>query len=444
MILQPLHIAYESLLESKETMSLDAYFKQIKVIIVKAVEENDVQFIEKLMEEHLLPLVISYQNYEIFYLLKELEPYFKQQARQLLGLYYRILGHTLYFRFEFEKANSYYKLAISHSLETKDYVGLAAAMNNFTLKRFNTLPEDVGLTIAKSIPLILKVGNEYSMKELISKLFFYIEFAILQGKSDYIEVLLNSIVEGEYVKGDERAELQLKILQSILWKAKGEPIKAKDLYLEVLQRCVETKSHHDLLVHVYKELVNLQLSPEDLLLEQTVHDVVDQLERTIKEESQMMLKYLEKDRTLKPLKFNHPFGIKLDQFKYVASIHMQNIENEGNTLLLIDCLLTNSNSEQLLAVLTLLNDEMTAEFGEQILVFTMIDNSSIAYILPLSEMEIDNRIQKVFEKVRAYYPKGESILKGIYFASVNNKENNLTSLEDCLNLAYAYIYYELQ
>lgn len=444
MFLQPLHTTYESLIEAKENLTLDDYFEQIKALIIQAIKENDIEYVQKLMEDHLMPLVISSRNNEIFYLLKELEQYFTQQAKQLLALYYRILGHTLYFRFEYEKANSYYKLAISHSLENKDYIGVATAMNNFMLKGFHSLSEDVGLNIAKSIPLILKIDNNYTIIDLISKLYFYMEFAIIQGKGHYIERLLNSIVEGDYVKGHERYELQLKMLQSIFLKSKGELQKAKALYVEVLQHCVEKKSHHDILLHVYKELVNLKLPTDDIQLEQSVHETVSQLERSLKEERQLMLKYLEKEHSLKPLKYSSLFGLRPEKFKYVATLHLQNFENDGTTLLLIDCILTTHDTGELLKVLSLLNDEMHLEFGENILVETIIDNSTLAYILPLSELEVDSRIYNAFNQVRKHYPKESSILKGMYFASVNNKENNLFTVEDCLNLAYAYIYYELQ
>lgn len=444
MFLQPLHTTYEALMESKEELTFEAYFLKMKELMLQAIAEDDTEYVEKLMEAHLLPLVISDRNYEIFYLLKELEPYFTRQAKHLLALYYRLLGHCLYFRFEYEKANSYYKLAISHSLENKDYFGVATAMNNFALNRLHTLPADIGLTIAKSIPLILKNDNNYTMNELISKLFFYIEFAILHGKAHYVETLLNSIVDGEYVKGHERYEMQLKILQSVLWKSKGELTKAKSLYIEVLQRCVEKKAHHDLLLHVYKEIVNLKMTMENLQLDQSVHEAVNQLERSLKEESQLMLKYFEKDQQLKPLKNSRVIGMKLEQFEYVASLHLQNVDGEGNSFVLIDCSLTTPNSKEMFNILTLLNAEMIAQFKEQILVGTMIDESSLGYIIPLSEAEIDRCIYHVFDRVRASYPKEESILKAMYFASVNNKENHMTSVEDCLNLAYAYIYYELQ
>ena len=438
MVIEQLNIAYEVFENKNKSLDSDEYFTQIKNFIAQAVKENQQDVVEQLLTNHLKSFVIGDKNKEVFYLLKEYEHYFHNEAKKLLGLYYRMLGHILYFRFEFEKANYYYKHAISYSLENKDYVGLATAMNNFTHKNFNTFPVDVGLTLARSIPLILKIGNAYAINDLISKLFFYIEFAIRKGKIQHIELLLQNIIDGDYVRGNERYELHLKIIQGIFWEQKGDPIKAKELYLEVLERCV----HPDLLIRVYQEIINLRMDCEQL--DQSLFQIVNKLERTIKAESRLILKYLEKDRTFKPLKFNRTFGIKPEQFKFIASIHLKNVENVGNTLLLMDCLLTTPGSDNLLEILTLLNDEMTAEFGESILIVTIIDESSVAYILPLSEAEVDCRIRNVFEKVRRLYPKEQSNLKDIYYASINNKENNLTNFEDCLNLAYAYIYYELK
>ena len=211
---------------------------------------------------------------------------------------------------------------------------------------------------------------------------------------------------------------------------------------EVLLLCMRANSHKDLVQECYKFITqSYKLINEETLLKK-MEQYQARFYRKIETDKRYMEKYI-KTSTTNEFELDKSFISPLQQFQLAGTYLLNSTNDTGYTLVLVDCKVVENKKEKLNDIIHLINDEMMNEMKEVIITSTRVDESTIGYIIQLSEKCTDTLCEKVFYKIREHYPKNDSVLEAIYFASVNNKENNLPSYQKCLDLAYAYIYYEI-
>lgn len=427
---------------SRTSTSVDTHYEAYKAKFEAFIEEENIEKLSHFLRFDSEPFISANSNFEILQLLLDKEQHFKGNLRECLSSLYLVIGHCYYFSIDFEQAKKYYRLAGSFALEDENLSLLSVAMNNFYATQMDELPKEIFWNISKIPAVFLKMGNPEDERFMLVRFITHIELSLQIGKVEYAKKLFNDYFEKYPFEKFSRIDLHVRVLRGKFLFENGRYECAIEVLHEVLLLCMKANSHKDLVQECYKYITrSYKLINEETLLKK-MEQYQARFYRKIETDKRYMEKYIKTSET-NEFELDKRFISPLQQFQLAGSYLLKSTKDTGYTLVLVDCKVVENEKEKLNEIIHLINEEMTDEMKEVIITSTRLDESTIGYIIQLSEECTDTLCAKVFYKIREYYPKNESVLEAIYFASVNNKENKLQSYQKCLDLAYAYIYYEI-
>ncbi|MGN7477282.1 dehydrogenase [Solibacillus silvestris] len=427
---------------SQSFISLEAQYEAFKRMFGCCVHEGNIETINDFIRFDSEPFILSNSNMKVLQFLVEQEWYFKQNLKECLAVLYLVIGHCHYFNINLEQAKKYYRIASNYALQYENYSLLSLAMNNYNASQIDKLPDDVFWDISKIPAIFLKLGTANDEQYLIVRFIAHIEISLKLDKVQYAENIFSKYFTDYEFKKDSRVDLQVRVLRGKIHFQKGEYELAIEILHEVLVICMEMNFNKDLVQVCY----NLITKSYKMLNEESLSRKMEQYQARFQRRLETDKRYIEKYiKTFndKEHEGDEYFTAPLPRFKLDGECLLSDIANDGYTLVLVDCKVRANGKDALNDIIYLINDKMMLEMKEFIIASTRIDNSTIGYIIRLQEQFTDTLCAKVFHKIREHYPKNDSVLEAIYFAAVNNKENGLHSYEKCLDMAYAYIYYEL-
>lgn len=423
--------------------SQEAQYEGFEAIFTYIIQKGDVETINEFIYLESKPFILSHDyNMKLLQYLMDQEPYFKDNLKECLAVLYLVIGHCYYFSLDFEKAKNYYKIASSYALQFENYSVLSIAMNNYTSAQKEVLPSDVLWQMSKLPAVFFKMGSEYDERYFITRFVAHIEISLQLNKVQYAESLYNRYFTGCEVEKDSRIDLHIRVLRGKIHYQKGEYETAIELLHEVLIVCMNLKRNKDLVQECYTFITDSYKMLNEDSISREMEQFHARFYRKIETDKRYMEKYIKAAYNNEYEQDEH-FLSPLSRFKLAGKCLLSNVDNDGHTLVLVDCKILTCEEGIISEILYLINDEMMKEMKQEIITSTRIDASTVGYIIQLSERDTDELCEKVFAKIREQYPRNGSVLEAIYFASVNNKENNLANYQKCLDLAYAYIYYEL-
>lgn len=427
---------------SQTFTSIDVQYEAYIALLKSLIEEGNTENINAFLRFDSEPFILANRNTKILQMLLDIEQYFKENLKGCLASLYLVIGHCYYFSIDFEQAKKYYRLASSLALEDENYSLLSLAMNNYYATQMDELPKDIFWEISKIPAVFLKMGNPDDEKFMLVRFITHIELSLQMGKMDYAKKLFDDYFEEYPFEKFSRIDLHVRVLRGKILFKNGRYECAIEVLHEVLLLCMKANSHKDLVQECYKYITQAyKLINEETLLKK-MEQYQARFYRKIETDKRYMEKYI-KTSTTNQFELDKSFISPLQQFQLAGTYLLNSTNDTGYTLVLVDCKVVENKKEKLNDIIHLINDEMMSEMKEVIITSTRVDESTIGYIIQLSEKCTDTLCAKVFYKIREHYPKNDSVLEAIYFASVNNKENNLPSYQKCLDLAYAYIYYEI-
>ncbi|MER2113501.1 MAG: dehydrogenase [Solibacillus isronensis] len=427
---------------SQTFSSIDAHYEAYTAMFESLVEEGNIEKVNAFLRFDSEPFILSNSNLKILQLLLDAEQHIKQNLKGCLASLYLVIGHCYYFSIDFEQAKKYYRLASSFALEDENLSLLSVAMNNYYATQMDELPKDIFWDISKIPAVFLKMGNPEDERFMLVRFITHIELSLQIGKVEYAKKLFNDYFEEYPFEKFSRIDLHVRVLRGKFLFENGRYECAIEVLHEVLLLCMRANSHKDLVQECYKFITqSYKLINEETLLKK-MEQYQARFYRKIETDKRYMEKYI-KTSTTNEFELDKSFISPLQQFQLAGTYLLKSTKDTGYTLVLVDCKVVENEKEKLNDIIHLINEEMMKEMKEVIITSTRLDESTIGYIIQLSEECTDTLCAKVFYKIREHYPKNESVLEAIYFASVNNKENKLPSYQKCLDLAYAYIYYEI-
>lgn len=422
--------------------SIDAHFEAYKAMFESLVEEGNIEKVIDFLRFDSEPFILANSNVKILQLLLDEEHHFKVNLKECLASLYLVIGHCYYFSIDFEQAKKYYRLASSFALEEENYSLLSLAMNNYYATQMDELPKEIFWDISKIPAVFLKMGNPEDERFMLVRFITHIELSLLIGKVEYAKKLFNDYFESYPFEKFSRIDLHVRVLRGKILFENERYECAIEVLHEVLLLCMKANSHKDLVQKCYKYITqSYKLINEETLLKK-MEQYQARFYRKIETDKRYMEKYI-KTSTSNEFELDKSFISPLQQFQLAGTYLLNSTKDTGYTLVLVDCKVMETEKDKLNEIIHLINEEMMKEMKDVIITSTRIDESTIGYIIQLSEKCTDTLCAKIFYKIREHYPKNDSVLEAIYFASVNNKENNLPSYQKCLDLAYAYIYYEI-
>lgn len=422
--------------------SHEAQYEGFETIFTYIIQKGDAETINDFILLESQPFILSNHNMKLLQCLMDQEPYFKDNLKECLAVLYLIIGHCYYFSLNFEQAKNYYKIASSYALKFENYTLLSIAMNNYNSAQKEVLPSDVLWQMSKIPAVFFKMGSVIDERYFITRFIPHMEISLQLNKVQYAERLLTSYFTGYDVEKDSRIDLQVRVLRGKIHYQKGEYETAIELLHEVLLVCMNLNSHKDLVQECYTFITDSFRMLNEDSISRKMEQFQARFYRKIETNKRYMEKYIKvalNDEYAQDEYFLAP----LSRFKLAGKCLLSNVDSVGHTLVLVDCKVLTNEEDSMNDILYLINDEMMKEMKHVIITSTRIDASTIGYIIQLPELVTDELCSKVFSRIREQYPRNDSMLEAIYFASVNNKENNLPNYQKCLDLAYAYIYYEL-
>lgn len=427
---------------SQTFSSIDAHYEAYTAMFESLVEEGNIEKVKDFLRFDSEPFILSNSNIKILQLLLDKEQHFIQNLKGCLASLYLVIGHCYYFSIDFEQAKKYYRLASSFALEDENLSLLSVAMNNYYATQMDELPKDIFWDISKIPAVFLKMGNPEDERFMLVRFITHIELSLQIGKVEYAKKLFNDYFEEYPFEKFSRIDLHVRVLRGKFLFENGRYECAIEVLHEVLLLCMRANSHKDLVQECYKFITqSYKLINEETLLKK-MEQYQARFYRKIETDKRYMEKYI-KTSTTNEFELDKSFISPSQQFQLAGTYLLKSTKDTGYTLVLVDCKVVENEKEKLNEIIHLINEEMMKEMKEVIITSTRLDESTIGYIIQLSEECTDTLCAKVFCKIREHYPKNESVLEAIYFASVNNKENKLPSYQKCLDLAYAYIYYEI-
>lgn len=422
--------------------SMDSHYEAYTAMFKSLVEEGNVEKIGDFLRFDSEPFILANSNMKILQLLLDQEQHFKENLTECLALLYLVIGHCYYFSIDFEHAKKYYRLASSLALEDENFSLLSLAMNNYYATQMEELPKEIFWDISKIPAVFLKMGKPEDERFLLVRFITHIELSLQLGKEDYAEKLYNDYFAEYPFEKFSRIDLHVRVLRGKILFKNGKYECAIEVLHEVLLLCMKANSHKDLVQECYKFITrSYKLINEEILLKK-MEQFQARFYRKIETDKRYMEKYI-KTSTTNEYELDKSFISPFQQFQLAGTYLLNSVKDEGYTLVLVDCKVVATENEKLNEIIHLINNEMMKELKQVIISSTRIDASTIGYIIQLSEECTDTLCAKVFYKIREHYPKNSSVLEAIYFASVNNKENNIPNYQKCMDLAYAYIYYEI-
>ncbi|MEK4386157.1 dehydrogenase [Solibacillus sp. FSL W7-1464] len=427
---------------SQTFSSIDAHYKAYIAMLETLVAEGNIEKVNAFLRFDSEPFILANSNIKILRLLLDKEQHFKENLRECLSTLYLVIGHCYYFSIDFEQAKKYYRLASSLALEDENYSLLSIAMNNYYATQMDELPKDIFWEISKLPAVFLKMGNHEDHRFMLVRFITHIELSLQLGKVQYAEKLFNEYFKEYPFEKFSRIDLHVRVLRGkILFKNEQYECAIEVLH-EVLLLCMKANSHKDLVQECYKYITRSYMLINEETLLKKMEQYQSRFYRKIETDKRYMEKYI-KTSVTNEYELDKSFISPLQQFQLAGTYLLNSVKDSGYTLVLVDCKVVATEKGKLNEIIHLINEEMMKEMKEFIITSTRLDESTIGYIIQLSETCTDTLCANVFYKVREHYPKNNSVLEAIYFASVNNKENNLPSYQKCLDLAYAYIYYEI-
>ena len=427
---------------SQTFLSIDAHFEAYKAMFDSLVEEGNIKKVNDFLRFDSEPFILANSNLNILQLLLDNEQYFKENFKGCLASLYLVIGHCYYFSIDFEQAKKYYQLTSSLALEDENYSLLSFAMNNYYATQMDELPKDIFWDISKIPAVFLKMGNPEDHRFMLVRFITHIELSLQLGEVDYAKKLFNDYFKEYPFEKFSRIDLHVRVLRGKILFNNGRYECTIEVLHEVLLLCMKANSHKDLVQECYKYITrSYKLLNEESLLKK-MEQYQARFYRKIETDKRYMEKYI-KTTTTNEFELDERFISPLQQFQLAGTYLLNSTKDTGYTLVLVDCKVVETEKEKLNEIIHLINEEMMNELKDVIITSTRLDESTIGYIIQLSEKCTDTLCAKVFCKIRSQYPRNDSVLEAIYFASVNNKENNLPSYQKCLDLAYAYIYYEI-
>ncbi|MGE7981642.1 dehydrogenase [Solibacillus sp. NPDC093137] len=427
---------------SQTFSSIDAHYEAYIAMLETLVVEANIEKVNAFLRFDSEPFILANSNMKILQLLLDTEQHIKENLKGCLASLYLVIGHCYYFSIDFEQAKKYYRLASSFALEDENFSLLSLAMNNYYATQMDELPKDIFWDISKIPAVFLKMGNPEDERFLLVRFITHIELSLQIGKVEYAKKLFNDYFEEYPFEKFSRIDLHVRVLRGKILFENDRFECAIEVLHEVLLLCMKANSHKDLVQECYKYITqSYKLINEETLLKK-MEQYQARFYRKIETDKRYMEKYIKTSIT-NEFELDKSFISPLQQFQLAGTYLLKSTKDAGFTLVLVDCKVVESEKEKLNEIIHLINLEMMKEMKEVIITSTRLDESTIGYIIQLSEKCTDTLCAKVFYKIREHYPKNESVLEAIYFASVNNKENNLPSYQKCLDLAYAYIYYEI-
>jgi tetratricopeptide (TPR) repeat protein len=438
-----------------QTRHLQAIDEQVNIIesyILTAIENEDVKSIQLILEKLINELSTSkYINRFLMHFMR-IEKVFTVKLPEQLALIYCHIGDIYYYDRNFSSATKYYEQCISYGTRYKQYELVSTAINkNFSIQiaraKHDLKITPVDLHIAKSISLITLVDNQgeriHYTKDIIVKMYAYLELLILQGDLDCAESLLNDFLKHPTIELYSREHLQLISYYGFFLEKKGEIEKAIDLYNHTLYTCLENESDTDLIEFVYIELIKLSNRLDGKIPNN--HVDLHSLKSNFDSVHRLRKKYIE-EATSDNLSFTADcvaVGLPYKQFVRDYAPLFFSHKGEGTTLVIIDFILKQNATSSREDVFKVIFNEMKNEFGSDLLATCIFERNNIAFILPLSEDEIDPRLFKRLMCIKNGQTSIQVDADSFYFASVNNKQHHYNSFEKCRQLAYVYLYCEL-
>ncbi|MCH7321587.1 hypothetical protein LZ480_06735 [Solibacillus sp. MA9] len=427
--------------KTRQFASIEQQFEQFQMIVHECIHQEQIEQLIQFITAEIEPFLFSTLNNEVLDLMFTIEPIIKEKYQENVAIIYLIMGHCSYFYMNFEEARKFYKLATSYAMEYKQFAVLSSSLNKYNSSMIETGIDRV-LWESSKYPSIFWVKNKGACnKYFLVRIIAHIELSLKLEKNEYAYQIYNKYFEQIQIELTPRFKIQLESLKGDILNSLNKYDEALILYHKLLKICINEVSYRDLIVGLYERISVISQKLNDAQLPLELQQSYEQYFEQLHIDKEYLQKHLAM-ATSNSNYVNSSFPMSYDQFINEVNEHLSNASLEGLSLVIIDIKIREDDRQLENEILFCINEKIQDAFGDRRLLNTRIDETTIGYLVRESELGTEVQSERAFHEVRKLYPKEESPLSAIYFAAVNNAENNLTTYEQCRKLAYAYIYYE--
>lgn len=429
--------------EMKHSLPLFKQFETLKSLIFHAFELDDFDTVDSLVKTELMILVTTPFSAELLTIVDKIEPLYIKKGKSNLVFLNLIRGHVFYFNNNYEPAIEYYKVVISYGMEHKAYNQVSTAINNILSARYLQIPSERGMLLSKSMPLLVRQSKRYNQEDYLSKLFVHVKYALLLDKIQYSKDILNYIEQQNIFPEASRNYLQLQFFYGQIARQTQQYEEAIRLYRYVIKCCIESELDKDLLALSYVAIVEMNNQSKDTANIEQIQQQYTHFVEAQQANDALIQKYVLKQVGIEKQKYAFGYGITKQVFDTQAEQLFQLNEQPGYTLVLMDVLLRESAKSDLPEVLAFIAQKIEQYFEDYEYNLTLYGKTTIAMSIRATEEQVQQLCYQLFAEVREIYPKEQSAVQAIYFGAVNNVSSNKLTYKACIELARAYIYYEL-
>ncbi|WP_274310039.1 hypothetical protein [Solibacillus daqui] len=428
--------------KTKQFASIEQQYEQFQTIVHECIHQEKFEQLIQFINAEIEPFLFSTLNNEVLDLMITIEPIIKEKYQENVATIYLIMGHCFYFYMDFEDARNYYKLAMSYAMEYKQFGVLSSSLKKYNASMIETRIDSV-LWESSKYPSIFWVKNKGAAcnKDFLVCIIAHIELSLKLEKNEYAYQIYNKYFEQIPFELTPRFKLKLESLKGDILNSLNKYNEALTLYHKLLKICINEVCYRDLIVGLYERISVISQKINDAQLPLEIQQSYDQYFKQLHIDKEYLQKHLA--MATSNLNFvDSSFPMSYDQFINEVNELLNNASLEGLSLVIVDIKIREDDRQLENEILYCINEKLQDAFGDRRLLNTRIDETTIGYLVRKSELGTEVLSGRAFHEVRKLYPKEESPLAAIYFAAVNNAENNLTTYEQCRKLAYAYIYYE--
>lgn len=426
--------------KEQQFKTLTEEFSSFKKVVIQAIEQSNREVLMAALGNYSEPFILFGDHYEVLQFFYDIEEPISVQCPEMLAVLYLIIGHCYYIQLNQKLAKNYYKKATSIAFEYQIYEVISITGNNISNINIDHVPDETLFEISKMSAIFYLLKKTQHEPNFIYRIITHAEMAIRTKRFDYANQVLARFADSPNIKEKSRMWYQIKALKGEILFGKGQCKAALITFQEVLMACVVDNHYKDIIIYCSEKLrecftfLNNQKRAHDF--EQSSNRYLSEVEsinQKLENYFKQKVSHLLEDR----------YSESRETFEQEAQILFSDLTEPGYTLAVVEFKTLSQDSRIVEHVIDMLNDEMLTTFSANVVLSARMNKTTVSFVITLPEQQFDEEVKAVFATIRQRYPRGASDLEAMYFASVNNKDNGLASYEKCLELANAYIYYEL-
>ncbi len=428
----------------KQSGRIEQLYAQSDFLIREAMRLKNSDGVENILKrsfkEFTLDLNMCYfQQYMM--ILEEVEQYFQQvNEEHRLAFIYLMKGHLHFFKLNYDKAESHYQEAISHAIKNEEYTVVSMALLHIAVMHFHDWPEEQLWNVSKMVPVFYKMDSQATQHGLASALLLHLEVACKNGKIEYFQKLYDAICKLELFEPNSQESLHFQCLKVFKWMETaqyafvmeyGEP-----LFNQLMHHSYTDLSNrmHEVLSQCYSQLGN---DEKKIALEQEFQGFLAKVERF-------------KDILNREYAANEEIvligGLPKEEFRKQTDVRLleSNSSISGYTMLVLEFSMKEELYEQNIErIMQFANGEIHCSFYKHDVISTRFSPTTLAFLIEIEEQKVHQRLLRAIQSIQAYFQEDLGSPVEVSYGYANNRHNDYYTYDECLQLAYAYMYYDI-